>query len=433
MIVIPIVAGEVSLEEVERRKSAILAGVESGQISLIDGVMSPISKAIAEKLETTEFDMNSWWVETPQNWICPACGRGKLEIARVNTKGEAMCWLVEHHDHMQNELKKRFQELSVQRDVVVANDHAEAFAKRSAKMISAYENTLICIDCNNADAEAKKAARAPAAFSFSPNELRRIVVPRANEMVGINQDVAKLIWEELKPTFELRMKIANRIADIAASNEHWFQVGDRASNPSVVHNRAWNYGAWGVMDILKGPKKAKTTRLLDAWRRASHTPPRPGPTSTEIDHAGQVGSPKQWHAIETSWQCPGCGRNKRSIVRKNKSGEWTFSVAQRYFYDKGAPRNRAQHQTCLDCAKVAEDIGKEAAGRLGERISSFSSYVELREVTKCIIARPHTRHNINNPVVDAMIDHIEGRILDRTINEIDVLTNDGFEPEAIGS
>lgn len=414
-------------EEIERRKLAILAGVESGEIDNIDGVISPTSKAIAERLGTTEFDMNSWWIETPQNWTCPACGRNKLDVARVNSKGEAMCLLVEHHDHMQDVLKKRFQELSVQRDFVVADDQSEAFAKRSASMISAYENTLICIDCNNADAEAKKAVRTPAAFSFSPNELRRIVTPKPNEMVGVNRDAAMSIWAELETTFELRIKIANRIAEIAANNQHWFQAGDWATQPNALRSRASDYvssrGAWGVLELLRGSKKAKTARALDAWRTTIHKSPRFGPTSTEIDHAGLVGSPKQWHAIETSWRCPGCGRDKRSIVRKNKTGEWAFTTSLRYFYDAGTQWNRIQHLTCMDCAKVAEDLGKEAASRIAQDISGYSSYVELREVTQCIIVQSHTRHNIKNTEVDAMIDRVEARILDKISFELENLAN----------
>lgn len=428
MTIISIIDGDEYWEEVERRRLAILAGVESGEVDNIDGVMSPTSKAIAERLGTTEFDMNSWWIETPQNWSCPACGRSKLDMARVNTKGEAMCWLVEHHDHMQNVLKKRFQELSVQRDVVVADHHSEEFAKRSASMISAYENTLICIDCNNADAEAKKAVRVPAAFSFSPNEIRRIVIPKSNEMVGVDKDVAKSIWAELKATFELRMKIANRIAEIAADDEHWFQAGEWATRPDVVRSRASDYvssrGAWGVLELLKGPKKVKATKPLDAWRKVTHKSPRPGPTSTEIDHAGLVSSPKQWHAIDASWRCPGCGRDKRSIVRKNKLGEWAFTTSQRYFYDEGARWKSIKHQTCMDCAKVAEDLGKEAAGRLGEHVTSYSSQVELKEVTQCIVVQPHTRHNIKSAEVDAMIDRVEARILDKINFELEDLTGD---------
>lgn len=420
--------GEAYWEEVERRKLALIAGVESGLIDSIDGVMSPISRAIAERLGTCNFDMNSWWLETPHAWKCPACGRSKLEIARVNTKGEAMCWLVEHHDHMQDVLKKRFQELSVQQEVVVADAHSEEFAKRSASMISAYENTLICMDCNNADADAKKAVRAPAAFSFSPNELRRIVIPKPNQMVGVDQDMAISIWSEIKETFELRMKIANRIAEIAANNEHWYQVGEWATRPSVVHSRASNFvssrGAFGVFDTLRGPKKTKTTRPLDAWRKVTHRPPRPAPTPSEIDHAGQVGSPKQWHGIHVSWRCPGCDRDKRSIVRKNKLGEWAFITSQRYFYDNGARWKRTQHMTCMDCAKVAEDIGKEAAGRTGERISGYSSLVQLDEVRKCIIAQPHTRHNVSNAMIDAVMELVEARILDRISSDLDQFGDD---------
>lgn len=141
-------------------RTAVIAALGKGELTSLDGVMSPLSTALTVRLGSMRFDMNSWWVKTPQNYLCPACGREKIDLARLNTKQEIMCHLVEHHDHMQDVLKRRFQEISVKREVVVADEHAEKFAKYSATMISAYENTLICVDCNNADVMAKKASAA---------------------------------------------------------------------------------------------------------------------------------------------------------------------------------------------------------------------------------------------------------------------------------
>jgi len=106
---------EFSIESSEfiNNQDALINAIENGTLTWLDGVMSPISKALVLKLKSTEFDMNSWWVESPTSWVCSGCGRGKLEIGRLNSNQEIMCHLVEHHDHMKDILKRRFQEMSV--------------------------------------------------------------------------------------------------------------------------------------------------------------------------------------------------------------------------------------------------------------------------------------------------------------------------------
>lgn len=406
-----------SYEEVsEAAREDFISAIKNGDLTFLDGVVSPVSVALSTRLGTTEFDMNSWWVETPQNWVCPACGRGKMDLARLNTKKEIMCHLVEHHDHMKDVLRRRFQEISVARKVVVADEQAEKFAKRSSTMIAAYENTLICEDCNNADVTAKKAATTHADFSFSPQELFRIVKPEPNKAHEIDIDVAKVIWADQQDTFELRMKIADRIAEIAANNEHWFQPGDINSNPNVVSQRALNFvifkGAYGVLDLLKGPKKLKPVRSASAWRNILHSPSKPLPTANEIDHAGQVRNPKFWNMINEEWKCPGCQRSKREVVRKNKDGEWVFPMATRRFFDSDSPRSKKEILTCGDCAKTAEDMGKEAVSLSGWRPEGgYATQVNIQEVQRCVIPQPHVRHNIKNDEVGLILANILRRIL----------------------
>jgi hypothetical protein len=132
-----------------------------------------------------------------------------------------MCRLVEHHDHMKDLLLRKFQSISASLQRVLADEAAEDFAKRSAPMVSAYDNTVICNDCNNADTAAKKLVKAHSSFSFSPQEILAFVIAAPNAEHRIDQAVATRIWEENRSTFELRVKIVERIAEIAAKNEHW--------------------------------------------------------------------------------------------------------------------------------------------------------------------------------------------------------------------
>lgn len=401
----------------DNRDQTLVAAITAGQVTNIDGVMSPVSVVISRQLGTTRFDMDSWWIMTPQDWICPGCGRSKIEIARLNTKGEIMCRLAAHHDHMQDALKTLFQKFSVNRKKVVADQYAEDFAKRSAAMIAAYDPTLICVDCNNADVTAKQSAQAHDDFSFSPQELRRIVRPVPNAPHSIDQDAAKAIWGEQRQTFELRMKIAKRMAEIAANNQHWFQPGDVRSSPKTVEKSAiWFLYSYKkvsdqIFDLLKGPREVPQKKAASAWRLTVHHPPRTPPTDNETDHAGRVGNPKYWNLLLEDWHCPGCNRSKRKIVRKNKKGEWVFLAESRLLFNAELPRKHHNVLNCGDCGKAGEELGKEAALRLGVSLDSYASYVRLEEIRQCIRPQPNARHNIDNEQAEHVLSTIISRIL----------------------
>ncbi len=405
---------DVELDDVINRRAALIGAIENGSLDSLDGVMSPVSQSLAERLGTQQFDMNSWWVATPTYWICPGCGREKSEIARLNTNGEIMCHLVEHHDHMTDVLKRRFQEISISREKVIANAEAEKFAKRSSMMISAFENTIVCVDCNNADAVAKKIVKAHPDFSFSSQELRQFVNPTSNQPHQVIEKIAEKIWIESERTFELRLKIADRIAQIAANNEHWFQPGIYGSNPEIITRRAvqvvsdWN--ASGVLQELKGSRKKRPTRSVSAWRLTQYPAIKVPPTKNEIEHAGLVTIAKFWALIDEEWKCPGCQRKKRELVRKNKDGEWTFPMGKRYLFNTEAPWSRIDTLACGDCLKVAEDLGREAAFIANKKVQGFAAKVSVDEVRRCVIPQAHSRHNINNAVSDEILKAIAQRI-----------------------
>ena len=174
----------------------LIHDIANGKRKDIDGIMSPLTQRLLIKLGATGVDMSEYWIRTPQNWICPACGRSKEELARKNSHNQLMCKLVSHHDHMQDLLLERFRSISASLAKVVADEVAERFAKRSASMVASYDNTLICQDCNAADASAKKAAMTHSKFSYSPQEIRRIVVPKSHCSHEINASVAVEIWEQ---------------------------------------------------------------------------------------------------------------------------------------------------------------------------------------------------------------------------------------------
>lgn len=358
--------------------------------------------------------MTIWWAMTPQDWHCPACGRHKRELARLNAKGELMCRLVDHHDHMRDLLVERFEEISMSMSNVVADQLAERFAQRSASVVACYDNTVICDDCNAVDAKAKKIVGAHKRFSFSPSEIRQFVVARSNQPHGVNERIAHSIWEAAKEIFSLRLKIVDRIAESAATNKHWYQETSPSDRPETIRRSAYsfvsNYGALGAIEKLCGTKTPSPPVEIDKWRKKSHPQARRVPTKSEIDHVAKVSYVAPWSAVPDNWRCPTCKRNKVEVIRASNQSKWSFSLATAWYRDASARKGMAEFTLCGDCGWTAQKLGKEASVTAATDKGRYSCLVELEEIRRVVIAGPHARHSYNNVEADKVVRTIAGRI-----------------------
>ncbi|HCA5188310.1 TPA: hypothetical protein MW240_000154 [Acinetobacter baumannii] len=106
---------------------------------------------------------------------------------------------------MKDVVKGLFEKYSIQKDHIVADELSERFAIKAAFSLSAYDNTVVCFDCNKADADAKKIVKAHKYFSFSPREIAEFVKPTPNQEHEIDPLLAQPLWERAKPIFEMRM------------------------------------------------------------------------------------------------------------------------------------------------------------------------------------------------------------------------------------
>jgi hypothetical protein len=80
--------------------SVLLNSINSGEITSLDGINSPVSQRIKAHHNSNFFEMNTNWIGSSQNWICPCCSRSKFQISRSGNKGQILAKLVVHHDHM---------------------------------------------------------------------------------------------------------------------------------------------------------------------------------------------------------------------------------------------------------------------------------------------------------------------------------------------
>ncbi|WP_017455042.1 hypothetical protein [Herbaspirillum rubrisubalbicans] len=367
--------------------------------------------------------LNRWWVMTGSDWICPACGRSKAEIVRLDQHQYLMGLLHEHHDHMKDLVLKKFLAEAVKRHVVVANALAERFAIRTAFGLSAYDNTVICSDCNHADALAKRVARTHPDFSFSPAEIRKFVEPLPN--VGphaINAETAVQIWKEGQPIFGLRMAMVNRVAKMAASNRHWYQPSDRTAVQTKKYAKSI-FSTSGLSDLARrlgaydGPEmllyRTNIYRGSNASWRNKKDSKQPtaikAPTTNDLQLlASRRG--KFWNRVGDDWRCPCCERTRFQCVRPSSQSPWIFEVKEKTLFAPDEQRKMAYFTVCEDCSNVARHLAREVLDTAGIDLPDPSVIISLEELSQVIIERPHARHEVNSERIEELFPTFIERI-----------------------
>ncbi len=357
----------------------------------LDGPWSDNSQALKEKLNATGFHFSRWWMLTSPEWSCSACGRCKFEIAKLDKNNLVSGHLHEHHDHMAEVAERLFAEISASRAKVVADKFGKKFIRKVANAISAYEPTVICSDCNSADAKAKGVLKLPKNFSFSPSEIGAFILPAPHKAHEIDRVKASEIWKELSPTFVIRMDFAKQLATIAAENEHWLQVTDHRDHPDALQKVAemrihaavdeTESTDWLGMYLKVVSPPSPPNKDLSKWRRRKH---KKGVSSTrgEIDHLISTMTTDRWSQVPDDWYCPCCMREKREIVHKNKHGEWSFSVRLSKWYD--VENISTDHIVCNDCYTASINFGRE--------IRVLRSLFSIDDIAEVIMSAPHQVH-----------------------------------------
>lgn len=311
----------------------------------LSGIDSEFSRSMMELVRTfcaNGAHLDRWWVMTPVDWKCPACNRSKPQIVRLNRHGFLMGQLHEHHDHMKDFVKNRFIKISTSKKVVVADEMAEKFAIRTAFGLSAYDNTIICSDCNEADKNAKAIAKTHSYFSYSPSEILAFTRPRDN--VGphaIDENEAKRIWENGKELFKLRLDMVNQVAELAASNRHWYQPSRTTAAGTEKIANYW-FRKYGLDDLSSAdgsePEKLLYTPVVfsgapSAWRANKIRVNKGAPTDSDVQHLVATRG-NFWKKVPENWGCPCCNRSKLSCVRPSNNNPWVFEIKEKRLFSE---------------------------------------------------------------------------------------------------
>lgn len=360
--------------------------------------------------------LNRWWVMTPVDWFCPCCKRTKGQIVRLNKNNYLTCQLHEHHDHMEEVVKTLFEKYAIARNQQIADELSERFAIKSAFSLSAYDKTIICFDCNKADADAKKIVKAHNFFSFSPKEISEFVISSPNNEHKINEEITKQVWERVQPIFHIRMEMAEKFAMIAAEKKDWYQPSLETSK-QIERRSKWLFEYNGLLEIDKyEPEKIlyNTEHFKgnnNSWRLKNNPVIMKRPSAQELSHLISTRG-KYWERYDDSWRCPCCDRKKYECVRPSNKNTWVLEIKSApLFSDTILEINNRAEPMCVDCMNTALELGREVIKESGQTLDFPSSVVRLSELKKIVIPRVHSKHLLKNDVIDQLIPNMVKRFL----------------------
>lgn len=413
-------AAEQSHREFDRlpalQKEALDLLVESvrlGEITSIDGVDSPLARRIQAHHGVTQFEMNSNWIGADQNWKCPCCGRSKFQISRIGKKGQILAKLVVHHDHMGQVLEEAFNRAFVERGTQVAQQEGLRLVERMGRAFSAYDEVLICEDCNHADSEAKKLTGVPREFSFSIGQMHQFIQYGDHRPHQINAAIAADIWRKAEPAYRLRISLIEQVAHAAASDSHWHESFPNLAPVPTLDSDSYRLGdhdikRWvGVEATLRalGPKSKVSAPNLAKWRTTRPKSGKPLPQNYVALLRTAPGSARIWDSVPDNWCCPTCNRDKSAVVYVGDKQNVLVNMPETSGRGAWARATRI----CGHCKTVLLALKHEVEDRIGHDIQNsyqFASPVELKSIIR---SRPHCSHEVIPDRAAALVEVIVAR------------------------
>lgn len=351
-----------------------------------DGRWSRLTKSILNHLGTTRLNLNAAWADTWDQWVCPCCGRGKFEIARLSPAGVALCRLDWHHDHLDDLAKdiiRDFCRIGISDEPIISRSKTRGDL---LALIIRFSETLLCADCNQAEGAMKSAVckDVDPAFSFSPSEIATFIIVRPNASHQLRVNVGEEAFESANPIFQERVAFARllaaRLRDGHLNCEHTPRGGyQRGDDIEFIHQLVYEEAGKQSHRIKLANDLSLRSRATDgsgtSLRRARTNNPI-APTKEEFDalNTERLASPR-WREVGEAWQCTICDRKKTEFARKSNQNRWTAGVQALSSFDVEtdqrsiAFRSRREatdtvlgsHQTyfvCQDCRQIATEAAK---------------------------------------------------------------------------
>lgn len=418
-------------EQLALKKSALEQLVDSfrrGEITSLDGVESVTATAIYEVHGRRPFEMNSHWILSAQDWICPCCQRNKVAISRLGSKGQILGKLTIHHDHMGDAIEEEFCRAFVTKGTENPQVEGKRLVERIGKAFAAHEEVLICEDCNNADTSASRDLGLPKHFSFSVGKIKRFILPASHAPHCVDLRAAQTVWEEARAAYELRMRLIGEVAVAAATNTHWYEPHERHAIPIPVYGYANARLGFATLtdwvnldDLVKalGPKEKIHQPNRARWRTESAKAGKPLPKNylamlRSVHHMAE-----SWDALPDDWCCLVCDRSKHEQVYLGAKGDIQFRTPGT---SNVQPWRR--RPICNHCHSVVMSIKEEVAERAGIRPLDSFGYFSPEELREIIRARSHSPHLIKPREAEAFVELAVERVIDQA--QMDSAEPDGW-------
>lgn len=389
----------------------------AGLFRCLDGAWSHQTRELLARFRTERLDLNDNWASTSLNWFCPVCRRQKQDIARLSPEGVLLCHLDLHHDHLRDAGKA----ILKNRNPLPADDNV---AGRRA-LLSAFEvfksaferfcDVRVCPDCNAADGEAKRALdEVPESFSFAPSEIANFILVRPNRPHVVDLAAAHVCWLTARADYLDRLAFAELIAERIAKGSHirqgspfasWTLANTNSEIGLALLRGATGQDLWDLSQQL-GDRSVRRHGFASTSRPRSRAVSVRAPTADEwaaLD--ARQARTSGWRTAPSDWRCPVCERDRHSIPRMAKSGEWTGGLHTVFVFDREqdvgsclwrgrAPeeltfRSRARLWICQDCRQILTDVKSQDRALGGEQLSAH----ELRALVGT--AQPHMRHEVD--------------------------------------
>lgn len=375
----------------------------------IDDQSSRTNASIQQSLGAVRLEINSLWISTPPDWICPCCKRTKPCCARLGTKDQMLGKLVAHHDHIEELITVMLAELSSTITIAAeSSDVLRRFLRRGSDLFARFERIIICEDCNNAEANAKKMAGAREHFTFTPREITAFICPAPNTPHRIDEMALATVYAEAVPLFDVRFASLKKLAERALAGAAWYEpvdFGDRDCGVDRHAQRALNrfglsHADHGTVREIFLEKSKVDRKHASAWRTKSHPPPRI-PTESQLEFVLRGHS--TYLALPEDWMCPGCSRPKKQIARwSQNSKQFMFVTGTRNIPDPAARNGTRKIELCDACNHTFQQCHKELRSELGY-LGMPDAPVTLDQIQAIIMPRPHALHDIDARAAETLI------------------------------
>jgi rubredoxin len=371
-------------------------------------------------------DLNAPWAETPQSWSCPCCHRDKRALLRVSRTGVLMAHLHRHHDHLHEYIAHRLQArfgMEWTKGIPAGTYHLEHMG---SQMIERFSPTVICQDCNGADAAAKRAlSQIDRYFSFRPDEIRRFITPVANQAHTVDMDLALAIWLEQAADFAPRVAFGASIVEVVAAGQLIRTRGAEGSNPTSASGQYaldWLYRDETASRRLRADIAALEGRSISrdgAGRKAARSRgDAPAPTDAELATYDGGRYPEVWAGLPKRWRCPGCARDRRGILRRSSNGRrrWSGFVQRHRQYVWSLPQPA---ETTVKPMIIGHDdmVICDSCGVLGallkQRRPEFAGRpytLQLSEIMAVISVSPNALHEVDLDALAEAAEAAAGRV-----------------------